>query len=85
VAYSERVSGQPYASAVAADGKIYVVTRQSGALVLAAKPKFELLSHNRLDDRSFFNASPAVSGGRLFLRSDKFLYCIGKKEAKAGG
>jgi hypothetical protein len=26
-----------------------------------------------------FNGSPAVSAGRLFLRSDKYLYCIGTK------
>jgi hypothetical protein len=49
-------------------------------LVLAAKPKYELLAHNTFkDDKSIFNASPAVSKGQLFLRSDKYLYCIGKK------
>ena len=48
--------------------------------VIAAKPTFELLAHNKLDDdKSAFNGSPAVSGGRLFLRSDTYLYCIEKK------
>ena len=47
--------------------------------MLAARPAFELLAHNKIkDDASVFNGSPAVSGGRLFLRSDKHLYCIGK-------
>jgi len=66
-----------YASVVLADGKLYAVSRQSGTFVLAAKPSFELLSQNVFEsDQSDFNASPAVSGGRLFLRSNKNLYCI---------
>jgi len=47
--------------------------------VLAAKPEFEQLAHNKFEDRSTFNASPIISNGQLFLRSDKYLYCIGKK------
>jgi outer membrane protein assembly factor BamB len=47
---------------------------------VAARPRFELLAHNRIEgDRSVFNGSPAVSGGRLFLRSDQYLYCFGEK------
>ena len=62
-----------------ADGRLYYVSRNRGTFVVAAKPKFELLAHNKIeDDKSVFNGSPAVSGGRLFLRSDKYLYCIGK-------
>jgi hypothetical protein len=26
-----------------------------------------------------FNATPAVSDSQLYLRSDRFLYCVGKK------
>ena len=70
--------GMIYASPIVADGKLIYVSRQGGAVVLAAKPEYELLSHNRLEsDRSAFNASPAISRGRLFLRSDRFLYCLG--------
>lgn len=80
VVYEERIqrAGQFYASPVLADGKLYCVSRNSGVYVLAASPKFEKLAHNTLDDRSIFDASPAVSAGRLLLRSDRFLYCIGK-------
>jgi hypothetical protein len=40
--------------------------------------KFKLLAHNTLNpDTSIFNATPAVSGSQLFLRSDRYLYCIG--------
>ena len=69
-----------YASATLADGKIYAVSRNEGAYVLAAEPKYKLLAHNKIaSDDSVFNASPAISNGQLFIRSDKALYCIGAK------
>jgi len=81
--YEERLpakSGRVWSSAVLADGKLYYVSQHSGVLVIAAQPKFDLLSHNLLeDDDSRANASLAVSNGQLFLRTDGFLYCIGKK------
>jgi len=67
-----------YASVVAADGKLYGVTRLDGTVVLALSPKFKQLAHNRLGDKSVFNATPAIAEGRLLLRSDKCLYCIGE-------
>lgn len=80
VKYARDVKFQPYASTLLADGRFYVVTRYSGTLVLAAKPKFEQLAHNKLEDRSTFNASPIVHDGKLFLRSDTNLYCIKKMD-----
>ena len=76
VVYAERFRDQPYASPLVGDGKLYIVTRNSGTYVLAARPEFKQLAHNELDDRSTFNASPIVANGKLFLRSDRFLYCI---------
>jgi len=49
-----------------------------GTLVLAAKPQFEQLAHNKLADKTVFNASPIVCNGNLILRSNKNLYCFGK-------
>jgi outer membrane protein assembly factor BamB len=77
--YRERLGGSAYASMIIADGKIYAVTQHDGTEVLATGPKFERLAHNKPLDDSTFNASPAVSNGQLFLRSDTRLYCIGKK------
>jgi outer membrane protein assembly factor BamB len=80
--YRERLGkgGDCYASPVLADGRLYYVSRDRGTYVVAASPNFELLAHNTIDDdKSVFNGSPAVSGGRLFLRSDKYMYCIGTK------
>jgi hypothetical protein len=72
-------AGQVYASPVLADGKVYYVARDGRTFVLPAAPRYELLATNDLRDRGAFNASPAVAGGRLYLRSDRFLYCVGKK------
>jgi outer membrane protein assembly factor BamB len=80
--YQKRLpgAGQLYASVMAAGDKIYAVTREKGTFVLAAKPEFEQLAQNQLDDDAgICNAGPAVSHGRLLLRSNKYLYCIGTK------
>jgi len=75
-----------YGSPVAAEGRIYFVTRKAGTFVLAPKPKpddpaaepgFEILAHNQLaSDESDFNASPAIANKSLYLRSNKNLYRI---------
>jgi outer membrane protein assembly factor BamB len=81
VLYTKRLDAagvKLYASPVAADGKIYAVSREQGTFVLKAGPQFDLLATNRLaGDPSVFNASPAVHDGQLLLRSDRFLYCLG--------
>lgn len=82
IVYEERVGGRIeniYASPVLADGKIYYIARNGKVVVVAAKPTFEKLAINDLGDRSMFNASPAVAGNHLFIRSDTHLYCIGQK------
>jgi outer membrane protein assembly factor BamB len=80
--YRSRLSGRGacYASAVLADGKLFAVSRTNGTYVLALGEKFEQLARNEFEeDDTDFNASPAVSNGRLFLRSNQALYCIGEK------
>ena len=85
LAYRERLGGggfnsRPfYASVVAAGGKLYAVSRRNGTYVLEAKPEFNQVSVNTISgDDTDFNATPAISNGQLFIRSDKALYCIGK-------
>lgn len=69
-----------YASPLLADGKIYYVSRFGGTMVVDAGREFKLLAHNKFaDDPSRTNASPIVSDGCLLLRTDRYLYCIGKK------
>jgi len=81
VVYEQRLEpepGQIYASPVLAGKRLYYVSRGGRTVVLAATPKFEQLAHNPALDRSTHNATPAISGDHLLLRSDKYLYCIGK-------
>ncbi|MCA9178898.1 MAG: PQQ-binding-like beta-propeller repeat protein, partial [Planctomycetales bacterium] len=77
--YEQRMDrgGQVYASSVLADGKVYHTNRGGRTFVVSATPEFKLIATNDLRDGGQFNASPAIAGNKLLLRSDKFLYCIG--------
>jgi outer membrane protein assembly factor BamB len=81
--YQERFSPPAeriYASATIANGKLYYVSRSNGTYVLQAGPQFKLLAHNQFaGDSSVFNASPVLEQGRIYLRSDQALYCVGSK------
>jgi outer membrane protein assembly factor BamB len=69
--------GKPfYAAAVLADGNVFAVSRYNGTFVFAAQPEFKLIAHNKLNDESQFNATPAISGRQMLVRSDRFLYCL---------
>lgn len=69
--------GGDYASPILADGKIYFTSRSGNFYVMKAGDKFEQLATNRVtDDSEDFSATPAVSDGQLFLRSNKHLYCV---------
>lgn len=63
-----------YSSPVAAAGRIYLVDQAGTTLVLKQGDRVEVLATNRLDDS--FDASPAAVGKQLFLRGEKYLYCI---------
>lgn len=67
-----------YSSLVLAGGQLYCVTRQGGVIILKSGAEFEEVTRNDLGDSSVFNATPAVAGDRLLLRSDQFLYCLGE-------
>jgi outer membrane protein assembly factor BamB len=73
--WKERLGGQFHASPVAADGKVYFPTKEGVVRVIDAGPEFRLLAQNDLGDTLI--ASPAISDGQIFLRGEKYLYCIG--------
>ena len=70
-------AGQYYASPIAAAGRIYLVNREGITLVLKQGDQLEVLATNALNDP--IDASPVAVGKQLFLRSEKFLYCIEEK------
>ncbi len=74
--WQERTGGVFTASPVAADGKIYLLSEDGQTIVLAAGAKPRVLARNRLNARQL--ASPAISGGRIFIRTDDAVIAIGK-------
>jgi outer membrane protein assembly factor BamB len=75
--WRERLGGFYSASPVAADGKIYLLSETGEMLVLRAGRKAEVLARNDLAEQSI--ASPALSRGQIFIRTDRSLYAIGKE------
>jgi len=73
----ERVDapGDYYASALAANGKIYLVSQQGILLVLAAGDKFNVLARNNLGSQVL--ATPAIADGKLYVRTAGHLYAFG--------
>jgi outer membrane protein assembly factor BamB len=74
--WRERVGGNYSASPVAAEGRIYFLSEEGKATVIAAGREFHVLAENKLDGG--FMASPAIAGKALFLRTRTHLYRIEK-------
>ena len=62
------------ASPVAADGRVYITGRDGTTVVLRHGETFEVLATNTLDD--YFSASMALVGDEIYMRGDRYLYCI---------
>jgi len=74
----QRIKPATYSSSpVLADGKIYVTNEDGMTTVLKAGPKFEILAENDLSDYTL--SSPAISDRHIFLRTEHFLYAIGRR------
>ena len=74
--WRHRLEGVFFASPVAGDGKIYLVSETGDTFVLRAGRESKVLSRNDLGER--FLASPAIARGRVFLRSDGALFAVGR-------
>ena len=73
----ERVPGDYFSSPVRAGDKIYCVNADGEVIVLAASKQFRQLGRNPLGEPS--RSTPAISGGRMFLRTYSHLISIGAK------
>jgi outer membrane protein assembly factor BamB len=82
--YNHRLTanGQSLGSPVVVRGKILFVMDNGETVVVEPGRQFKVATRNKLGDgrQLDFNASPAVTGDRLFLRSQSYLYCIGEKK-----
>jgi len=64
-----------FASPVAADGKVFLLSYSGKVTVLKADPQWEVLAVNDLDETS--QATPAIADGRIYIRTHKALYSFG--------
>jgi outer membrane protein assembly factor BamB len=79
--WEERLTGTgarnaSWSSPVLAGDRLYLANQNADVFVLRAGLKFECLSTNSIGGEPM-NASPAISRGEIFLRTDKHLWCIG--------
>jgi outer membrane protein assembly factor BamB len=72
--WKQRIGGNYAASLLYADGCIFSFSQEGVTTVFKAGSNYEVLATNKLDGG--FMASPAVSGGSLFLRTKTHLYRI---------
>lgn len=72
---SREALGEYYASPVAADGKLFLSSGEGKMTVLKAGPEWEVLRVNDLGEE--VHATPALSGGRIYVRTHGSLYCFG--------
>lgn len=65
-------SGSP----VASDGKLYLPSEDGDIFIVKAGAKFELLGKNSVGQ--LLMATPAISGGMMFVRAENDLFAIGR-------
>jgi len=62
-------------SPVGVNSKLYLASENEDVIVLRMGEKFEVLATNTMKDQVFI-ATPAITGGEIFLRSKTSLFCI---------
>ena len=82
--YNERLStkAKSLASPIAVRGKLLFVLDNGETVVVEPAPTYKEAGRNKLGSGELleFGASPAVADGRLFIRSQTHLYCIGARK-----
>jgi outer membrane protein assembly factor BamB len=75
IVWQERLGGNYSASPVATDELIYFLSDAGETVIVRAHPEFEVVARNPLDEKC--QASMAVARGRLFIRTETHVYCLG--------
>jgi outer membrane protein assembly factor BamB len=81
VLWTEKIPGTFTASPVESGGLIYINTEAGETLVIRPGLKLDLVALNSIGERKgeLFRASLAPVNGKIYLRSNRALYCIGRK------
>jgi outer membrane protein assembly factor BamB len=71
--------GTQYSSPVLVNGLVYMPNDEGEITVIKPGPKFESIAKNSIGEKMY--ASPAISNGKIYLRSFQHLFCISVKGA----
>jgi len=69
--------GRTHASPVLVNGRVYFINDDGQVNVIKPGAQFERVAQYQLGENCY--ASPAISGGQVFLRGFKHLFCLGRK------
>jgi outer membrane protein assembly factor BamB len=75
--WRNRIGGNYFSSPVRVANRIYCLSAEGEVIVLAASKEYELVSRQSLNETC--HATPAISGGRMYLRTASHLYSLGGK------
>ena len=78
IMWQERL-GEHHASLVSANGLVYFLNDNGVMNVVKPGPEFQCVAQNEIGEKCF--ASPAISQGQIFIRGEKTLFCIGRRES----
>lgn len=79
IEWEERMR-EHHASLSSAEGRVYFINDFGVMRVVQPEKSYKLLAESELKEKVF--ATPALSEGQIFIRSDKSLICLGKRSAK---
>ncbi len=82
--WKERIGPKYTTTPLVAEGRAYFLSEEGDTTVLVPGDGPEILAESKLDSASdeLFRSSIVPCQGQLFIRSTKFLYCIGGKASK---
>jgi len=79
--WRERIGPHYSTSAVSAGGRVHFLSDEGVTTVIRPDTRFEVVARNTLGEPC--RASPAISQGRIYLRGQTHLFCIGGPSQRA--
>jgi len=73
--WQERVKGRFFGSPVWVEGRLFCISTTGKVVVMAASESFRQIAVNDLAEPT--HSTPALAGGRMFLRTLGYLTCVG--------
>ena len=67
-----------YSSPIVVGDLVYLIDKKGTTYIFKADNKYEVISESALGENAV--ATPAFMPGRIYIRGEKHLYCIGNKD-----